>query len=137
VTDARFDVLRFGHHFAIEAGDHPVFEARSLLMRAGLGLLAAVAALAVPFMSYDAQARINCDGRFQVQRDGSRIATPYCEDRYLAMVAIRSYGVSTSFARIRNSFDEKERVCRIMGHDSRVYDICLQFRDNRGNDVFR
>lgn len=100
------------------------------------GVLAMAFAIALPLASQSADARIRCDGRYQVQSDGSRIATPYCEDLYLARVAIQSYGVSTSARAIRNSVSEKERVCRFVGHDSRVADICMEFRNERG-DRFR
>ena len=77
-------------------------------------------------------AKIQCDGRYQVTRSGDTIATPYCEDWYLAVVARRTYGVSTSPRAVRKSIHEKERVCRMIGHDARVDDICLDFkRDQR------
>lgn len=79
-----------------------------------------------------AEARIRCDGRYQITREGDRIATPFCEDQFLAEVAQRSYGVSTSPQAVRASIHEKERVCWVVGHDSRVDDICLEFlRDSR------
>jgi hypothetical protein len=84
-----------------------------------------------------AEARIRCDGAFQVIAQGERIATPYCEDQHLAVVAQRSYGVSTSGNAVRHSVDEKERVCRIIGHDARVNDICLQYLPSRGRDYTR
>ena len=73
-----------------------------------------------------ADARIHCNGREQINPDGSIIGTPYCEDRYLFGVA-RSYGMSTSFNRIRFDVSEKERICRMIGHDSRIDDICLEY----------
>lgn len=90
----------------------------------GIAALAAAVGAATP-----AAARIRCDGRFQVVKGAGPIATPYCEDRYLAQVARGSYGVSTSFAAIRASVSEKERVCRMVGYDSRLSDICINFLD--------
>ena len=102
-------------------------------MRLFFGVVGALSVVALPMFSQSAEARIKCDGRYQVVRGEGQIASPYCEDNYLAQVAIRSYGVSTSASRIRSSVSEKERVCRVMGFDSRVNDICLEYRDDRGN----
>jgi hypothetical protein len=38
-------------------------------------------------LSTSSQARIRCNGAFQVVRGAGEIATPYCEDQYLAKVA--------------------------------------------------
>ena len=92
--------------------------------------------LATAFWVAPSEARIRCDGRYQVIDGQSSLSTPYCEDRYLAVVARGSFGVSTSFAAIRGSVFEKQRVCRIVGHDSRVNDICLQYLDGRDNRQF-
>ncbi len=81
------------------------------------------------------EARIKCDGPFQVVRGAGAIATPYCEDEYLARVA-RGYGIRVSGRAIRSNPSRKEEVCRAIGHDSRVYDICLKYRDD-GRDRFR
>jgi len=78
------------------------------------------------------QARIKCNGAYQVVRGAGEIATPYCEDQYLARVA-RRYGVRVSGSQIRRNPNRKEEVCRMIGHDSRVYDICLKYqRDTCG-----
>lgn len=78
-------------------------------------------------LSTSSQARIRCNGAFQVVRGAGEIATPYCEDQYLATVA-RKYGVRVSGSQIRRSPNRKEEVCQMIGHDSRVYDICLKYR---------
>jgi len=80
--------------------------------------------------STPAEARIRCNGPFQVVRGAGEIATPYCEDAYLARVA-RSYGIRVSGETIRYNENRKEEVCRAIGHDSRVYDICLKYRGSR------
>lgn len=92
----------------------------------GIIALAAVVGAANP-----AEARIRCDGRFQIVKGAGPIATPYCEDRFLAQVARSSYGVSTSFAAIRANVHEKERVCRMVGHDARLSDICINYTEGR------
>ncbi len=97
-----------------------------------MGVLLAVAMLMV-FPS-GVEARIQCNGPFQVVRGAGEIATPYCEDEYLARVA-RSYGIRVSGGAIRRSPSRKEEVCRAIGHDSRVYDICIKYRE--GRDRFR
>lgn len=92
------------------------------------------AAVALVASAGVAEARIKCNGPFQVVRGAGEIATPYCEDEYLATVA-RGYGINVSGSAIRRSPSRKEEVCRAIGHDSRVYDICLKYRE--GRDRFR
>lgn len=96
---------------------HPV---RSHLVLAGLCLSS------IGFTS-PAAARIQCDGPYQLI-EGSKVATPYCQDAYLAHVA-RSYGSSVSAEGIRHNPNLKESVCRFMGADIRVKDICSGLRD--------
>ena len=70
---------------------------------------------------------IECRGEYQVV-SGKLIATPYCQDNYLAHVA-RKYGTKVSNREIRNNPNRKADVCRFMGHDSRVSHLCDQYRD--------
>ncbi len=88
----------------------------------------AVAAL-VPAFAGASEARIRCNGPYQVVRGQGEIATPYCQDEYLARIA-RSYGIRVSGSAIRHSPSRKEEVCRAIGHDSRIYELCLQYRDD-------
>ena len=74
-----------------------------------------------------AEARIKCNGAYQIVRGHGEIATPYCEDRYLARVA-RSYGVRVSASAIRRSVSRKQEVCRHVGHDHRISHICQPYR---------
>ncbi len=74
-----------------------------------------------------AEARIKCNGAYQVVRGHGEIATPYCEDQYLARVA-RSYGVRVSASAIRRSVSRKQEICRHIGHDHRISQICHQYR---------
>jgi hypothetical protein len=69
---------------------------------------------------------IDCKGNFQVQRDGQRIVTPYCEDAYLAQVA-HEYGMAVSATAVRNNPSVKEKICRFIGDDNRVRDTCGQY----------
>jgi hypothetical protein len=89
-------------------------------------LLAATCLLGVAATAGPASA-IECEGNFQVQKSGNRIATPYCQDGYLAIVA-REYGMRVSAQAIRYNPSEKERVCRLVGEDNRVRDNCNQYR---------
>jgi hypothetical protein len=82
-----------------------------------------------------AQARIVCDGNFQIGKGGQALATPYCRDQNLARVA-QGYGMRVSFDAIRNSDSVKGQVCRAIGHDNRVREACLPFR-NEGGPIFR
>jgi hypothetical protein len=81
-------------------------------------------------------AAIDCEGNFQVQANGNRIATPYCEDGYLASVA-REYGMRVSAQVIRYNPSEKGRVCRFIGEDNRVRDTCANYRNDNHNFDWR
>lgn len=81
-----------------------------------------------------AQARIACDGNYQIVQ-GNPIATPYCQEHNLARVA-RGYGMRVSFESIRRSESVKADVCRTIGHDNRVRETCLLYR-NDGGPTFR
>ena len=70
---------------------------------------------------------IECEGNYQIQNNGNQIATPYCQDGDLAIVA-REYGVRVSAEEIRYNPGEKQRVCRFLGYDNRVSDTCQQYR---------
>lgn len=89
-------------------------------MLAGLVVVGTMAANA------SAQAGIKCSGQFQIVRGQGHIATPYCADEYLAQVA-RSYGTRVSGAALRRSTSRKEEVCRFIGHDARVFEICIPY----------
>lgn len=78
---------------------------------------------------------IECEGNFQIQRSGDLIATPYCEDNYLAEVA-EEYGAEVSAARIRENPSYKSRICRIVGYDNRVRSTCAPYRNERGRNRF-
>jgi hypothetical protein len=67
---------------------------------------------------------IKCSGSFQVQANGNHIATPYCQDNYLAQVA-REYNITTHADRIRSSLTEKNSVCGVLRFDIRVQDSCV------------
>jgi hypothetical protein len=86
-----------------------------------------IACIALSVMTAIPAHAIKCDGNYQVQRDGRRIATPYCQDNMLARVA-REHGMRVSSRAIRNNPSVKERACRFVGHDNRVRDTCAPYR---------
>jgi len=82
-----------------------------------------------------AEARIVCEGNFQIVEDRP-VSTPYCRERHLARVA-RSYGWRVSFEAIRRSESTKADVCRAIGHDNRVHEVCAPYRFDGGDSRFR
>lgn len=99
----------------------------SMLARTTLSALAGAgtALLAVS----PAAAAIICNKGFQLV-GGNEIATPYCQDEYVAEVA-REYGIKTSGARIRNDWGHKREVCRLIGQDIRIQNACIGEQDPR------
>jgi hypothetical protein len=67
---------------------------------------------------------ITCESGYQ-RVQGNLIATPYCQDEYLAQVA-RQFGFKTSGDRIRGNPNYKREVCAIAGRDIRVQSICIE-----------
>lgn len=66
---------------------------------------------------------INCEQGYQ-RVQGNLIATPFCQDEYLARVA-RDFGLKASGERIRNNPSYKREVCRLVGRDIRVQTACV------------
>jgi|RhiMetdeSRZDD1v2_1073273.scaffolds.fasta_scaffold126356_1 hypothetical protein len=82
-----------------------------------------------------AEAAIQCDGNFQNVR-GQPVATLYCREWNLAQVA-RSFGWRHVTAQsIRYSESVKAQVCRAVGFDTRVQEICAPFTSNGGSNRF-
>jgi hypothetical protein len=67
-------------------------------------------------------ARIQCNGNFQITQYGP-IATPYCMDRQIAIVA-QSYGWKVTPAEISNNPLKKVEICQILGGDIRLKGSC-------------
>ncbi|MEQ1578090.1 MAG: hypothetical protein ABL894_10590 [Hyphomicrobium sp.] len=70
-----------------------------------------------------AEAKIACSKGFQTV-SGSLIATPYCQDQYVAQVA-RGYGIKVTDEAIRNNPNLKRYVCQTIGRDNRVHIACI------------
>ncbi len=81
-----------------------------------LAALGAAILLAVPAHA------IQCEQGYQRVK-GNLIATPYCQDGYLAQVAAE-FGMKASADKIRNNPSYKREVCRLAGQDIRVQTIC-------------
>jgi len=78
-----------------------------------------------------AEARIVCDGNFQIV-NGLPVSTPYCREMTLGRVA-RGYGWRVTDEAIRYSESTKSQVCRAIGHDNRVHEACSPYRHDGGN----
>ena len=92
------------------------------------------AAALVGVASQPVQARIVCDGVFQIVQ-GQPVATPYCESQNLTKVA-RGYGMRVTVDQIRYSESTKASVCQAIGHDLRVRSACQGYL-NQGGGRFR
>ena len=92
---------------------------RQILSGSGILLVAALLATAA---AAPASARIQCQGNFQVTKNGL-IATPYCEEENIARVA-QSYGARVTGAEVRNNPLEKVYLCQVYGGDTRLKGAC-------------
>ena len=79
-----------------------------------------------------AEARIVCDGNFQIV-SGYPVSTPYCREMNLAYVARTYYGWSVSDQAVRYSESTKAQVCRAIGFDNRVQEACAPYRPDGGS----
>jgi hypothetical protein len=69
-----------------------------------------------------------CDDEFQ-SVNGVSIATPYCEDAYLAKVA-REHGENITASALRESTSVKKDACRLTDDDIRVSQFCDENTDD-------
>lgn len=86
--------------------------------------LAAVAVLAIAAPG-PAEARIKCQGNFQVTKYGL-ISTPYCEEEQIARVA-QTYGWKVTGNEVRNNPLKKVRICQVLGGDIRLKGSCAGY----------
>ena len=103
-------------------------------MYKSLATLGLITMSAGAIVSAPAQAKIHCQGSYQLIRGVGLHATPYCEIHNLYKVARRGYGISTSFAKLRNNVSERREVCQAIGHDARVYSVCIPYRNEGGDE---
>ena len=97
-------------------------------MLKALAYMLVIATTAAGLLAAPASAKIRCKDGYQIIPGVGLHASPFCEIKYLANIARGSYGITTSFKRLRASMSEREDVCRAIGHDHRVYSICHQYR---------
>jgi hypothetical protein len=99
--------------------------------------IAAAAALASGLFALaqgGAEARIVCDGNYQIVR-GQPVSTPYCREENLARVA-RTFGWRISVQEIRYSESKKAQLCRAIGFDNRVQEVCGPYQPFGGDNRF-
>jgi len=78
--------------------------------------------LAIAAAPEPAEAKIKCQGIFQVTKNGL-ISTPYCQETEIARVA-RSYGWKVTDAQVRNDPLKKVYICQALGGDTRLKGAC-------------
>ncbi len=92
------------------------------------GVVIALLAVAYPTSLI---ARIQCQGDFQITNLGL-IATPYCEEQNIAVVA-QSYGWRVTASQVRNDPLRKVYICQVLGRDVRLKGSCAGYSpDNYG-----
>ncbi len=69
-----------------------------------------------------AEARITCQRGLQAV-GGAMLATPYCQDAYIAEVA-RGYGTRVSANEVRNNPNLRRSICEHIGQDIRIRHAC-------------
>lgn len=84
--------------------------------------LVGLVAIGVPL---PASARIQCHGNFQITQYGP-IATPYCEEEQIALVA-QSYGWKVTAAEVHRNPLKKVYLCQVVGHDNRLKGSCAGY----------
>ena len=70
-------------------------------------------------------ARAECKGDFQVTKYGL-IATPYCEEENIAIVA-QSYGWQVTGSQVRKNPLKKVYICQVLGRDIRLKGSCAGY----------
>lgn len=78
-----------------------------------------------------ASAAIRCDGSFQINSQGE-FESPYCKEENLARIA-RQAGIAVTADQIRRSFSLEQDVCRQLGSNIEVANICGQFQRDHGH----
>src|SRR4029453_4282716 len=99
--------------------------------RLSLASLVVVALLAIASLK-PADATVRCQGNFQITKCGP-IATPYCEEEQIALVA-QSYGWHVSASEVHNNPLKKIEVCTALAGDTRLKGSC-PVRAKRGGGM--
>jgi hypothetical protein len=95
--------------------------------------LAAPLFLVACLLPQAAPAAIICVDQFQYS-GGRWIATPFCEDGYLAHVA-RDHGARVSDWAIIENPQKKVRICDFIGFDRRAELPCAGYRNGNGHGL--
>lgn len=91
------------------------------------GLLATAAVLVLGADAVEAGPyALKCKGPLQIIRGQGAIATPFCQDNYLAKIA-REAGMKVTGRAVRENPNLKTDVCIFVGYDIRVSDICIGY----------
>lgn len=85
-------------------------------------MIGSAASIALISLASAANAKITCRNGSQLVQ-GSWLATPYCQDAYVADVA-RQYGFQATAAQVRGNPMFKQRLCRFIGQDIRIKEAC-------------
>ena len=85
----------------------------------------AVLALVLIATPETADARIQCQGNFQITKYGP-IATPYCAEEQIARVA-QSRGWKVTAQEIHKNPLKKVEICQILGGDVRLKGSCAGY----------
>lgn len=91
-------------------------------LSAKVGLVALAGAVMAVVGAGASEAAIRCQGNYQLS-GGRLLATPYCEDNNIAVVA-REYGMRVNADTIRWNINAKRNVCQVVGYDNRVRSAC-------------
>ena len=70
-------------------------------------------------------ALLECKGDFQVTKYGL-LATPYCEEENIAIVA-QSYGWQVTGSQVRKNPLKKVYICQVLGRDIRLKGSCAGY----------
>jgi hypothetical protein len=89
------------------------------------GACLAIIGLAAVAAPMPAEARIQCQGNFQITKYGP-IATPYCEEEQIAHVA-QSRGFNVSAAEVHSNPLKKVYLCQVIGYDNRLKGSCAGY----------
>lgn len=103
-------------------------------MKISTAMLALTCVLFVSTATVTAKARIVCKNGVQ-RSSGQWIVTPYCQDALLGKVA-RQHGMRVSDRALRQNPNRKRHVCRLVGQDIRVKDMCRQVNPHGGRHNF-
>ena len=95
-----------------------------ITLKIGLFIVAGPFSISLLATTNNAEAgryKLKCKGPYQII-NGSLLATPPCEDRYIAKIA-RSYGYRVTAKQIGNG-NTKALICTNLSHDTRIRPHC-------------